>query len=169
MAFRLGVLLGAAFILLAPAWLFAQTLAGETFRGAFVTMTKGARCPSTSTITFKSQGEANGDVPGMFDDQGSMTLAFDQDASRLSIQALATQFTINRSKVSGELAWERVDARPLHIDCDPLTLRIDGHVRYRVMQPFVENGLAEIRISGARRVITTPYFGNIAVTFLPAR
>lgn len=159
----------AALIVLAVADLRAQTLAGEIFRGTFVTMTKGARCPSSSTIAFTSQGEANGDIPGMFDDQGSMTLTFDQDASRLSIHAFATTFTINKSSVRGEFVWERVDAKPLHINCDPLTLRIDGHVRYRVTQPFVESGVAEIRISGARRVITSPYFGNIAVTFLPAR
>jgi hypothetical protein len=156
-------------IVFVPAALRAQSLAGETFRGTFVTMTRGAKCPSPSTIAFTSQGEANGEVSGMFDDQGSITLAFDEDASRLSIQAFATRFTINKVKVSGEFVWKPTDATPLNISCDPLTLRIDGRVGYTVTAPFVEDGLAQIQISGSRRGITSPYFGSIAVTFLPPR
>jgi hypothetical protein len=166
-AFALRVILCASFSIFVSSGVSAQTLTGETFRGTFVTMTRGAKCPSTSTIAFTSQGEANGDVPGMFDDQGFITLAFDEDALRLSIQALTTRFTINKFKISGEFVWQPADATPLHVSCDPLTLRLDGHVRYRVTKPFVENGLAQIRISGSRRVITSPYFGSIAVTFLP--
>jgi hypothetical protein len=147
----------------------AQSLAGETFRGAFVTMTKAAVCPSTSTIAFKSQGEANGAVPGRFDDEGSMTLVFHRDASRLTLQAMSTTFTINASQVHGEFVSTAQDATRLQITCDPLTLRIDGRVTYKLTKPVAEEGLAEIRVVGSRRSILGPYYGNITVTFAPRR
>ena len=105
----------------------------------------------------------------MFDDEGTLGLSHDEDASRLSIATFTSRFTINKTKVTGELTWNRTDAPPLQISCDALTLRIEGRVRYTVTQPFVDSGIADIRISGSRRSITNPYYGNVSLIFLPPR
>jgi hypothetical protein len=160
---------GIAALLAVAADLNAQSLSSETFRGAFVTMTKGATCPSSSTISFKAQGEASGQVPGRFDEEGSIRLLLDRGSSRVSIQVFSSAFTINTSQVRGRL-WQDVNSvMPLHVTCDPLTLRIDGHVAYAVTTPFTEEGFAELRILASRRGITGPYYGSITVAFSAAR
>ena len=147
-----------------PSPAFAQTLVGEKVEGAFVTMTKGAKCPSTMTVAFLSQGAATGALDGLHDQQGSFRLTFDEAAGAIAVAAFTSTFAINKT-VSGEMVWEVGARQPLHLSCDPLSLRIEGKIRYRVTQPFVEVGTATIEILGTRQVITEPYFGHSLTTF----
>jgi len=70
----------AAWLCVSPPTAAGLTLVGETAAGAFVTMTAGARCPSTMTVTFLSQGEASGTLEGRHDEQGSLRLALNEAA-----------------------------------------------------------------------------------------
>jgi hypothetical protein len=68
------------------------------------------------------------------------------------------------------MTWEPEDGTLLALSCDPLSLRIEGEVRYRVAEPFVESGTARVQIRGTRERIAEPYFGHFATTFsVPAR
>lgn len=163
------ILLGAGLGTLSSATLRAQTLAGETFAGAFATMTTGARCPSTAAIDFIAQGPADGELSGLFNDKGTLTLAFDRNTSNVAVDTLASEFEINRAEAVGHILWDRTAEKPLQITCDDLTIRIEGRVRYTVTRPFMESGFADVSITGSRRGIDRPYFGKVTTTFLPAR
>ena len=147
----------------------AQTLVGEQVAGAFVTMTAGVKCPATTTVAFRSQGEASGSLEGVHDEQGSISLRLDDSSGALTIAAFRSAFQINTTAATGEMTWEAGSTRPLRISCDPLSLRIGGEVRYRVTDPFVEDGIDTIEIAGSRRTITAPYFGHTVITFAKKR
>lgn len=154
----------------APTPAVAQSLAGEKIAAIFVTMTRGAACPSSSTVAFKSQGKAAGAFEGLYDDQGSFRLLSDEAAGTMTVAAFTSTFKINRT-VGGEMVWEASDttALPLRISCDSLALHIEGDVRYRGTYPLVEAGTAHIQIWGAREAITEPYFGRSVITFSAPR
>src|SRR5438128_536703 len=75
----------------------AQTLVGEKVAGAFVTMTKGVKCPATMAVAFMSQGEATGAIEGVHDEQGSFSLALDDTSGALTLAAFSSTFEINKT------------------------------------------------------------------------
>src|SRR5262245_56914093 len=161
--------LGVLFVSAGPEMLGAQTLRGETFSGAFATMTRGARCRATGAIEFVTQGPADGALSGLFNGKGTLTLAFDKETSVVSVAKLVSEFEVNRAEAVGQMLWDQTDAKPLEVTCDDLSLRIEGRVRYVVTRPFEERGFAEVRITASRRGITGPYFGKVTTTFPGAR
>lgn len=153
--------------LLAVAWPSrAGQLAGpgepQRLTGAFVTMTKGARCPSTATIAFSAQGEATGPLPGRFDVRGTMEVAVEDPGGRPAIRAFSADLDVNQRRVLGSLRWDRADP-PLRISCDPLALRIDGAVRYAI--DGVGTGTLDLQVYGSRTAVTAPYYGRTTMTF----
>ena len=130
-----------------PSRVHAQSLDGQTLAGAFVTMTRGARCPSTSSIAFSAQGEAIGRIDGIFDARGTIDLALGDNSRGPSVVAMSAQLDFNQKKVPGSLVWDPADP-PLGITCDPLSMRIEGRLRYTITDPFdlrddgLESGIA---------------------------
>jgi hypothetical protein len=145
----------------------AGPLDGQTLVGAFVTMTSGARCPSTSTITFSTQGEATGPIEGVFDARGTMDISTTASDTDLGIRALSATLDFNRHTVTGSLRWEPTD-EPLHLTCDPLTIRIEGRLRYTIGEPFAVSDTLELQAYGSRNTVTQPYFGRIVLVFVPS-
>jgi hypothetical protein len=144
-----------------------QTLAGQTFTGTFVTMTKGAKCPSTSSVDFMAEGSATGPVEGVYNERGSLRVTYNEGANVRSIAAYTSHFDINARSVTGEIMWDREHLKPLALSCDPLSLRIEGTVRYKLASPSTEAGTAVVQILGSRNVVTEPYFGKSVVSFTP--
>ena len=125
----------------------APTLEGERLAGAFVTMTPGARCPSASTIAFSAQGEADGEIAGRFDARGTLDLAPGETGGAL--RGLAASLDFNQQRGLGTIGWDSQDP-PLRLTCDPLSLRIEGRVRYSLTAPFADTGWADLAASGSR-------------------
>ena len=142
-------------------------LDGQALAGAFVTMTSGARCPSTSRIAFSAQGEAAGRIEGIFDVRGTIDLAVGGETQGPSIVALAAQLDFNQKAISGSLAWDPADP-PLRITCDPLSMRIEGRLRYTLSDPWEAGGAVEMRAYASREAVTQPYFGRTVMSFLQA-
>lgn len=142
-------------------------LDGETLAGAFVTMTRGARCPSTSRIAFSAQGEATGPIGGIFDARGTIDLAVGGGTQAPSITAMSAQLDFNQKRVTGSLAWDPADP-PLGITCDPLSMRVEGRLRYTITDPFEAHGAVDMRAYGSRDAVTQPYFGRTVMSFAPA-
>lgn len=140
---------------------------GETLAGAFVTMTPGARCPSASTIAFSAQGEATGRLDGVFDARGTFGVALGGGGAAPSIRAFSAQLAFNQQKASGSLTWDPADA-PLSLTCDPLSLRVEGRLRYTIAAPFEATGAADVQAYGSRSAVTQPYFGRIVIHLVPA-
>ncbi|MGE3578260.1 MAG: hypothetical protein AB7I25_07350 [Vicinamibacterales bacterium] len=134
----------------------------QRLTGAFVTMTKGARCPATATIAFSAQGEATGPISGIFDMRGTIDVVVTAPGAAPAIRAFTADLDFNQRRVLGSLRWDPADP-PLRISCDPLVLRIDGAVRYTV--DGVGRGTLEIQAHGARTAVTAPYYGRTTMTF----
>ena len=149
---------------LAPA---RPPLDGETLAGAFVTMTSGARCPSTSSIAFSAQGEATGPIDGLFDARGTIDLALGAGNQAPSVRAMSAQLDFNQKQVTGSLAWDRADPSLL-ITCDPLSMRVEGRLRYTIADPFEAHGAVDMLAYGSRDAVTQPYFGRTVMSFAPA-
>ena len=145
----------------------AQSLDGQTLAGAFVTMTRGARCPSTSSIAFSAQGEATGRIDGIFDARGTIDLALGGDTQGPSIVAMSAQLDFNQKKIPGSFVWDPADP-PLRITCDPLSMRIEGRLRYTITDPFEARGAVDMLAYGSRDAVTQPYFGRTVMSFVPA-
>ena len=142
-------------------------LDGETLAGAFVTMTSDARCPSRSRIAFNAQGEATGPIDGIFDARGTIDLALGRETQAPSVAAMSAQLDFNQRQVTGALAWDRADP-PLRITCDPLSLRVEGRLRYTITDPFTAHGIVDMRAYGSRDAVTQPYFGRTVMSFSSA-
>ncbi|MEQ1897654.1 MAG: hypothetical protein ABL971_09760 [Vicinamibacterales bacterium] len=150
-----------------PSRVHAQSLDGQTLAGAFVTMTRGARCPSTSSIAFSAQGEAIGRIDGIFDARGTIDLALGDNSRGPSVVAMSAQLDFNQKKVPGSLVWDPADP-PLGITCDPLSMRIEGRLRYTITDPFEAQGAVDMLAYGSRDAVTQPYFGRTVMSFVPA-
>jgi len=141
-----------------------QPVEPQRLTGAFVTMTQGARCPSTSTIAFSAQGEATGPLSGIFDMRGTMAVETGAAAGAPTIRAFTADLDVNQRRVLGSLRWDRKDPA-LRLSCDPLSLRMDGTLRYAI--DGVGTGSLEIQAYGSRSAVTMPYFGRATMTFTP--
>lgn len=139
-----------------------QTLDGETLAGAFVTMTPGARCPSVSEVAFSAQGEASGQVEGIFDLRG--TLGLTRPEGGAALDTLDARLDVNQGRLAGTLRRDPRETPPA-LSCDPLSFRLDGQVRYAVREPFTEEGVVDVHAYGSRSTVTAPYFGRVTLTF----
>lgn len=141
-----------------------QPMEPQRLTGAFVTMTQGARCPSTSTITFNAQGEATGPLSGIFDMRGTMEIDTGAAAGAPTIRTLTAELDINQHRVFGSARWDARDPA-LRISCDPLSLRIEGTLRYTI--DGAGTGSLEWQAHGSRSAVTMPYFGRTTMTLTP--
>lgn len=142
-----------------------QSLNGQHVSGAFVTMTMGAACPSTITIAYRVQGETGGVFDGVYDGQGSFTLAKDDTSGRVMVSAFSGPFEVNKGQATGTLTMESTEKGRLDLSCDALALRISGRLRYELVTPVTESGIASIEVSASRRAVTSPYFGTVRLAF----
>lgn len=142
-----------------------QPMEPQRLTGAFVTMTQGARCPSTSTITFNAQGEATGPLSGIFDMRGTMELEAGAAAGAPTIRAFTAELDVNQRRVLGSLRWDTADPA-LRLSCDPLGLRIEGTLRYVI--DGMGTGSLEMQAYGSRSAVTMPYFGRTTLIFTGA-
>ncbi len=143
----------------------AQTLDRLQLTGAWVTMTPGVRCPSALTVNFSAQAEVSGALGGIYNEQGTLTLGVGEAAGTARVTALTSTFRINDTTAQGTVTLAVAPVPPLQVSCDALTLRVDGTVRYEVLAPFAERGTLHLDITGTRRAVTYPYFGQVVLTF----
>lgn len=159
------LLLGMA---LPPTVLSAQSLAGLQVSGAWVTMTPGITCPGTGTADVQAQAVIDGPYSGRYDERGTLRLGINARTGLVTAQVTAT-FSINGTQARGVLEPRPEPETPLQVSCDPLTLRIDGTLAYRLDHPTRESGLVRVAYSASREVITNPYFGRMELRFEPMR
>ncbi len=141
----------------------APTLDGEHLAGAFVTMTAGARCPSAATIAFSAQGEAAGPIDGRFDARGSLRIDGTGEAG-VTLRTFDAELDLNQRQALGTLRWDARDPA-WQVSCDPLTLRMDGQLRYALTEPFADAGTVTFAATASRRSVAGPYFGRATLTF----
>ena len=150
-------------LLLATAWPSdaGQATEAQQFAGAFVTMTQGARCPSTATVAFTAQGAATGPLSGIFDLRGSMDVETAASGQAPSVRTFRADLDINQRRILGSVRWDPADP-PLRLSCDPLALRIEGSLRFAI--DGTGTGTLDLQAYGSRNAVTMPYYGRVTLT-----
>ncbi len=84
-------------------------------------------------------------------------------------QASAQRPPLDGESLAGAVVTMTSGARcpSMRITCDPISLRVEGRLRYTIADPFTAHGIVDMRAYGSRDAVTQPYFVRTVMSFAP--